>query len=89
MNFDKRHLSVESSRPDAQELLQMYVRKDEMTQDDLVDVMHDTFAEKPDKNVPSVEQILNEEDKKEEESKKEPEEKKETGPDFENMSLTE
>lgn len=53
--------------------------------------MHDTFAKKPDsENVPSVEQILNEEDKKEEETKpSEPEEKKENGPDLENMSLTE
>ena len=54
--------------------------------------MHDTFAKKPDsENVPSVEQILNEEDKKEEETKQpsEPEEKKESGPDLENMSLTE
>jgi len=53
--------------------------------------MHETFAKKPDsENVPSVEQILNEEDTKEEEPKpSEPEEKKENGPDLENMSLTE
>ena len=68
----------------------MYVRKDEMTQDDLVEGMQNTFVQKEDKDVPSVAQILNEEDKKEEETKKEPDEKKEnTGPDFENMSLTE
>jgi hypothetical protein len=52
--------------------------------------MHDTFAKKPDsENVPSVEQILNDEDKKEEPKPSEPEEKKPDGPDFENMSLTE
>ena len=61
-----------------------------MTQDDLVEGMQNTFVQKEDKDVPSVAQILNEEDKKEEETKKEPDEKKEnTGPDFENMSLTE
>jgi hypothetical protein len=53
--------------------------------------MQETFAENPNKNVPTVAQILNEEDKKEEEKKTEEpisEDKKE-GPDFENMSLTE
>jgi hypothetical protein len=54
--------------------------------------MQETFAQNPDKNVPTVAQILNEEDKKEEEKKTEEpkeEEKKTEGPDFENMSLTE
>lgn len=64
-------------------------KSDGLSQDEIEDVLHDTFSVKPDKNVPSVEQILNDEDKKEEPKEEAKEEKKDNQPDFENMSLTE
>lgn len=59
------------NRPEHLEMLQLHERShshskksDSLSQDEIEDVMHETFAaDKPKENVPSVEQILNEEDK--------------------------
>ena len=62
----------------------------QLSQDEIEDTLHETFAvESDEKKMPSVEQILSDEDKeeKEKEKPKEPEEEKKE--DFENMSLTE